>query len=162
MLLGFTTNAREDFGELLLLKDLCTIKNWSLQQAKAYYPDQRGPGEVGDAYRHVLASVISRKVVGRTMASSAGWVNELMRDVRNTNTPQDRFMDLHNNRVGRHSAYQRLIGATWKETAQKVKAFMDDESNRLLCDWGQFPPTKAEAKAVHQNRENRELYLVYE
>lgn len=145
----------------LLLRDLVEIRDWSLKRSKEYFPDQTGPGEIGDAYRHVLASVVSRKVVGRTVASSAGWVNELLRDVRNTNTPQDRFMDLHNNRVGRFSVYDRLIGTTWRETAIRVKAFMEDDQNALVCNWGALSPTKREAKAVHLNKENRELYLIY-
>ena len=149
------------FDVLFLLKDLVEIRDWSLAKSEAYFPGQTGPGEIGDAYRHVLASVISRKVVGRTVASSAGWVNELLRDVRNTNTPQDRFMDLHNNKVGRHTAYHRLIGSDWEETALNVKAFMKDENNALVCNWGTSPPIRRDAKAVHRNKENQELYLVY-
>lgn len=141
---------------------LKSIKSWSITQSKKYYPKQCGNGELGDAYRHVLASAVSRKLVGRAMASSAGWVNELLRDVKQTNTVRDRVMDLHNNRLGRVAYYSELYHQNLDSMAQRVHVFIENEEHQSLLNWGAQMPTKKEAMAVHRHSAQRNQYFIYE
>lgn len=150
-----------DLG-ILQLRSLLRIKNWSLDKARKYYPEQRANGERGDAYRHILASVVSRKLVGKPVASSAGWVNEMLRDVQGTNTPRDRFMDLHNNKLGRVVQYKALIHENTDSIALKVKSFIDDEANSELLPWGKEVPSRKEALAKHKSPELANRYFIYE
>jgi len=141
---------------------LVKIKNWSLEKTKEYYPQEQNSGERGDAYRHVLASVVSRKLVGKTVASSAGWINEMLRDVQGANTPRDRFMDLHNNKVGRVSQYHAFVHENLDTTALKVKGFIDDETHAEVFTWRKEPPSRKQARARHKSPELAGKYFLYE
>ena len=152
----------ESFGHgVIAIKKLLKIKQWSIAKENENFPGKMDGRQKGDAYRHVLASVLSRKIVGRSMASSSGFVNELLRDLRRTNTPRDRFMDLHNNRVGRVDAYDILVGKTNKETAQKVLDYLNTSGHLLLTNWGGTTPPKQQAKMVANAKLNRGKVIVY-
>jgi hypothetical protein len=148
-------------NETVMLKRLMKLKDWSIAKARAYFPGQMDGGEKGDAYRHVLASVLSRRLFGRTIASSSGVVNELMRDVRRTNKPRDRFMDLHNNRVGRVTCYHELIGQTADETAEKVLEFFNKPGNLRLMDWGGIPPDTKRARQESKEKAFAKKVILY-
>lgn len=155
------TDPRSD-GFVPAIKTLVAIKSWSKLQAQKYYPTQGENGELGDAYRHVLASVASRKMVGRSLASSAGWVNELVRDVAGSNTPHDRFMDLHNNKIGRVTYYTSLRAARLDSMALRVKRFIENDAHRKVLPWGTEAPIRREAMSVNRDPDYRAVYFVYE
>ena len=148
-------------NETVMLKRLLTLKDWSIAKARAYFPGQMDGGQKGDAYRHVLASVLCRRLFGRTIASTSGVVNELLRDVRRTNTPRDRYMDLHNNRVGRVTCYHELISKTDEETAEKVLEFFNTSGNLVLMDWGGIPPDTKRAKQESRQKAYAKKVILY-
>ncbi|MGB0430355.1 MAG: DUF6973 domain-containing protein [Bacteroidia bacterium] len=148
-------------SEFVALDHLISIKKWSIEKAKQYFAGQMGGGEKGDAYRHVLASVLSRKVLGKTIAANAGVVNELLRDLRKTNTPRDRFMDLHNNKVGRVTCYKDLIGKTDDETAQKVLDFFKQPGSLILMNWGGMPPDTKRARQESKEKAYATKVILY-
>lgn len=148
-------------NETVMLKRLLDLKDWSIEKARANFPGQMDGGEKGDAYRHVLASVLSRRLFGRTIASSSGVVNELMRDVRRTNTPRDRFMDLHNNRVGRVTCYHELIGNSADATAQKVLKFFNTSGNLVFMDWGGIPPDTKRSRKESKEKAFAKKVILY-
>ncbi|MFY0675042.1 MAG: hypothetical protein JXQ87_16695 [Bacteroidia bacterium] len=148
-------------NETIMFKRLLDLKDWSIDKARSHFPNQMGGGEKGDAYRHVLASVLSRKLFGRAIASSSGFVNELIRDVRKTNTPRDRFMDLHNNRVGRVTCYHELIGKTDEETANNVLEFFNESGNLVLMKWGGVLPDSKRAKKESRQKAYANQVILY-
>ncbi len=148
-------------NQIIEVDRLMDLKEWSIKKAKSYFPGQMGGGQKGDAYRHVLASVLSRKLFGSPIASSSGVVNELLRDVKRTNTPRDRFMDLHNNRVGRVTCYDELIGKTDHETAEKVFKFFNTPGNLVLMDWGGMPPDTKRAKQESKEKAYAKKVILY-
>lgn len=148
-------------NETIMLGRLLKLKDWSIEKARSHFPGQMDGGEKGDAYRHVLASVLSRRLFGRIIASSSGVVNELLRDVKRTNTPRDRFMDLHNNRVGRVTCYHKLIGKTAEETAEKVLEFFNTSGNLVLMDWGGIPPDTKRARQESKEKAYAKKVILY-
>jgi hypothetical protein len=97
-------------------------------------------GQKGDAFKHVYVSMQLRECLGKIMAWGVmvyyeeTHVNDFLGDTK---------MDYHNNKVGRknNGQYQLFLKdengfkGTHEDWAERVKSFVDTESNGQYFDW---------------------------
>lgn len=118
------------------------------KMAEYYYGEQTNSGMQGDAFRHIYVNVLLRSYVGE-------WVGHVVMDlfweIVKPNAPCDRYMDLHNNRIGRQTLYHDFVypeeGAQcnqvrdWLQWAEQVQQFVQDSANSHLPQWDKETPT---------------------
>lgn len=104
-------------------------------KANEYYNGQTGPGQIGDAYRHVAMNFLLRYYLGEAMAF-------LIMDVYYEGYynpdpyPCDTHMDLHNNAVGRHYKYNSFfVGDTWLNWLASIKDYINNSDNAAYKNW---------------------------
>lgn len=108
------------------------------QKAEFYFPENMGSGQKGDAFRHVFVSMHLRRYLGRMgsamVMSAYEYFNPNLLD-------RDRYMDLHNNRVGRGSKYWIMRGDyikhrnDWGRWALNASNFINNSKNGKDMDW---------------------------
>ena len=132
------------------------------KMAEYYYGEQTNSGMQGDAFRHIYVNVLLRSYVGE-------WVGHVVMDLFweliHPNAPCDRYMDLHNNRLGRQTMYNDFVYPSasnqcsqvrdWLQWAEHVQQFVQDSTNSHLPQWDQETPTfvvQPEAKKVNDTQ----------
>jgi len=110
----------------------------AIEKMNYYYPNSKSNGCKGDAFRHVFASMHLRRYLGR-LASAL--IMSSYEQVFPNPIKRDTYMDLHNNKLGRHKRYRKFRGHLfndshdWEKWAKNVKVFIDDDSNGVDMDW---------------------------
>ena len=118
------------------------------KMAAYYYGEQTNSGMQGDAFRHIYVNVLLRSYVGE-------WVSHVVMDIFwetiSPNAPCDRYMDLHNNILGRSTLYgdfvRPALGSqgneehSWLQWAEYVHQFVQDSVNSYRPQWNQETPT---------------------
>ena len=130
------------------------------QRAGEFYPGNTSAGERGDAFRHIFVSMHLRRYLTRVGAWAVMGAVEANRDLRRTNTPRDRQMDLHNNKIGRDTRYRQFRGRWWKDRRDwrrwsgRVKGFVDNTNNGFLMNWRSNEPDTQRARREANNVPN--------
>lgn len=102
-------------------------------KATNYYPNQTDAGKIGDAYRHILVNVLLRQSLTQPIAY---FIMDVYYENINPNAPCDRYMDWHNNYVGRRTKYSDFKNTNnWETWATNVKNYVDNSSNRVKMNW---------------------------
>lgn len=109
-------------------------------KAKEYYGSDVSAGKLGDAFKHTFVNVMLTSYLSEDIAKF------VMNDVWeqwHTNAPCDRYMDLHNNYIGRHARYMELHGTSddWRIWAENVYQFIQDTlENATYQTWSHETP----------------------
>lgn len=102
--------------------------------AQRYYGEKTKNGHRGDAFKHLLVNVLLHRYLGEAAATL---IMDVYWEGQGTNAPCDKYMDLHNNYVGRHARYHAFVdgGTDWESWARRVLVFIEDETNAVYQDW---------------------------
>lgn len=110
-----------------------------------YYGDATNNGRPGDAFKHIYVNVLLRTYVGE-------WLSHAIMDIfwewKSPNAPCDKYMDLHNNVIGRSSRYADFTAVEegcdasrhWLQWAEHVQHFITDSINGDLQAWDKETP----------------------
>ncbi|MCB0737404.1 MAG: hypothetical protein KDC92_07815 [Bacteroidetes bacterium] len=152
-----------------------TYRAWAAKKKSFYAANEKYKNDLEeykgmrqDAYRYILASTLSRKWTNRPWAAFVGLANEL----KNTsNTNADKYMDYHNNHVGRVTKYQDFKSGSHSDIQNTIKAWVDDFSSSTsqfvnmaqpVPDWNPNDPSKKSAQDYVNNKKYDKKYVVYE
>ncbi len=109
--------------------------------AQRYYGENSKNGHRGDAFKHMLVNVLLRRYVGEAAATL---IMDVYWEGRGSNAPCDKYMDLHNNYVGRHAHYHTFVADDdhdWEGWARRVLIFVEDTGNATFEPWDKSMPT---------------------
>jgi hypothetical protein len=125
-------------------------RNRAEDKTSQFYPNTKAPGQVGDAFRHVYVSMHLR----RYLTEVASYLIMSGYELLNNDVPRNDYMDLHNNKVGRHNKYSLFRGDywddfnNWEQWAVNVRNYVNNSSNRAFMLWDDpNSPTKAVAQS---------------
>lgn len=111
-----------------------------------YYGEATNNGRPGDAFKHIYVNVLLRTYVGE-------WLSHAIMDVfwewKSPNAPCDRYMDLHNNIIGRQTRYDDFTTIDtqcsdmryWLQWGENVQHFIQDSVNGDFQGWNKETPT---------------------
>lgn len=95
-------------------------------------------GTQNDAFKHIYVSMMLR----RYLTEPSAWaVMDLYWESANENKPCDKYMDLHNNYLGRHTKYWTFRGNWWSDMhkwqlwGERVRDFVNTTSNSAKKTW---------------------------
>ncbi len=115
---------------------LCKERAVSL--AKQHYGSDINCGKKGDAFKHLYISMMLRRYLSEDMSYM---IMDLFWENQGNNSPCDKYMDLHNNYVGRHTQYQQFRGSflkdmyNWESWANNIHQFVENEGNAIQKKW---------------------------
>lgn len=125
---------------------------WRVLQSKdraesktAEFYSNANDGRQGDAFRHIYVSVLLRRYITRIGADLVMSTYEVL----HPNDAKNKYMDLHNNKVGRHTQYWTFRGNyvkdkyKWELWATRAKNWINNTSNGLY-----FPNWRTESDAT--------------
>lgn len=110
-----------------------------------YYGDATNNGRPGDAFKHIYVNVLLRTYVGEWLAHA---IMDVFWEWKSPNAPCDKYMDLHNNIIGRSSRYNHFtavdqacnVNRHWLQWAEHVQHFITDSINGDLQAWDKETP----------------------
>ncbi len=104
------------------------------KQAKAYYGADTNAGKQGDAFKHMYVNMLLRAYTSEEIAK---FVMDDVWELWHVNAPCDRYMDLHNNQIGRTLRYWDFHQNTddWREWGNNVHQFVQDSTNASFKQW---------------------------
>jgi hypothetical protein len=116
----------------------------------------------GDAFRHVYVNMLLR----RYLTEVAAWfIMDVFWENYSQNAPRDKYMDLHNNYVGRHSKYALFRGDwandmyDWGLWGQRVRGYIfNASSNGSLKTWTTSTPTSTIKSEESNTSKSRYIY----
>ena len=103
-----------------------------------FYYDELAHGSKSDAFRHIFVSMHLRRYLGRAGSSMVMSSYEYLNPNPND---RDKYMDLHNNVIGRATKYWTFRGSylknryDWELWAHNTKKFIDNTNNGVNMDW---------------------------
>ena len=106
-----------------------------------YGKENSKDGHRGDAFKHLLVNVLLRRYVGEAAATL---IMDIYWEGCGSNAPCDKYMDLHNNHVGRHTQYHTFVAdenGDWEGWARRILIFVEDENNATFEAWDKSMPT---------------------
>ncbi len=119
-------------------------------------------GTQNDAFKHIYVSMMLR----RYLSEPAAWaIMDLYWENANENKPCDKYMDLHNNYLGRHSKYWTFRGHwlsdmhNWELWGERVKTFVNTSSNASKKTWT-LTTIESTVKA-ERNSTNKSNYIYW-
>ncbi len=157
-----TTFSSGGYGVVQVLR----AKRIAEQMAEKYYPDSTNAGQRGDAFRHVYVSVLLKKYLGRGGAWFIMGGVEFIQGVRGSNRPQDKYMDFHNNYLGRKVNYKLFVKKgednDWMTISKRVKKFIDDPKNGIRLSWKKNPPEKNKSAKKIASEVSEDKFIWYD
>lgn len=132
-------------------------KKRAIKKSEEFFPDETGPGQKGDAFRHLYVTTLLR----RSITQPGAWLVMGAVEVIQNNPPKDRQMDFHNNRVARKVKYREFLGESWESTAWKIWKWMESDKNSYQFEWGQRPPHTQKEGRQMLNEISLEKYVYY-
>ena len=126
--------------------------NRAYDKAQAYYSSVGEVGTTRDAFRHVYVNVLLRRYITGTLASLIMTSRENVAG----NPPRDKYMDLHNNYLGRSVRYSHFRGHwlydrwDWEKWGRRVRDYVNVSSNRYnISAWAVDPgPSSSSASST--------------
>ncbi len=127
------------------------------KQAKVYYGADTNAGKQGDAFKHMLVNVLLRAYTSEEIAT---FVMDDVWEQVHTNAPCDRYMDLHNNQIGRTLRYWDFHQNTddWTEWGKNVYLFVQDSTHSAFKQWDR---ETVQFKILHDLRSTPEEQYIY-
>ncbi len=127
------------------------------RQAKEYYGLDTNSGKQGDAFKHMYVNVLLRAY---TSSEIAAFVMDEVWEQWHVNAPCDRYMDLHNNQIGRTQRYWDFHQNTddWKEWGSNVHQFVQDSLNSSFKEWNK---ETAQFKVLYDSRNTPAEQYIY-
>ncbi len=127
------------------------------RQAKAFYGADTNSGKQGDAFKHMYVNVLLRAY---TSTEIAAFVMDEIWEQWHINAPCDRYMDLHNNQIGRNLRYWDFHQNTddWKEWGTNVHLFVQDSTNSSFKDWNR---ETVQFKILQDSRNTPETQYIF-
>lgn len=128
-----------------------------------YYGEATNNGRPGDAFKHIYVNVLLRTYIGE-------WLTHAIMDVfwewKNPNAPCDRYMDLHNNIIGRETRYADFTATDascddsrhWLQWAERVQYFIADSINGDFQIWDKETPSFIVEPAAEKVSELQYIY----
>lgn len=95
-------------------------------------------GTQNDAFKHIYVSMMLRRYLTELMSWA---VMDFYWENTSENKPCDKYMDLHNNYVGRHTKYSTFRGSFWSDMHKwelwgaRVRDFVNTTSNSVKKTW---------------------------
>lgn len=133
-------------------------KKRALEKESEFYPNPKS-GSKSDAFRHIYVNMLLRRYLTE---ASAWFIMDVFWEGRANNVPRDKYMDLHNNYVGRHTQYSLFRGNwandmyNWTLWADRVRYYISNEtSNGSLKTWTtgtSLSTIKSEEKSTSKHR----------
>ena len=125
---------------------------WRAVDAAANHYPNLEPGDTRrDAFRHTYLSVMLRRYCTSPIAKM---VTDLNEDLRDNNPAASKYMDLHNNDLGREVKYAHFRGRrfwdrwSWGVWSHRVRDYINDGNNGVFIGgWRQSAPTEENARA---------------
>jgi hypothetical protein len=113
-------------------------KERAVIKAQHYYGADTNCGKRGDAFKHLYVSMLLRRYLTE---NAAKLIMDIFWENAATNRPCDRFMDLHNNHVGRNTQYGTFRGSffedmyDWEQWGGNIHNFVDNNVNSVEENW---------------------------
>jgi hypothetical protein len=136
-------------------------KERAVSVAKEYYDDQISCGKKGDAFKHLYISMMLRRYLSEDLAYMT---MDLFWENQGNNSPCDKYMDLHNNYVGRHTQYNQFRGSflkdmyDWKSWSRNIHHFVENESNAIQKKWSKSQVEPFIAKDKETSNKDKYIY----
>ncbi len=126
-------------------------------QAKAYFGVDTNRGKRGDAFKHMYVNMLLRAYTSQEIAT---YVMDDVWEKVHVNTPADRYMDLHNNQIGRQLRYWNFHENTsdWRIWAENVYNFVQDSTQASFKHWNQQTPEFNVLYDVRQTPSKQYIY----
>ncbi len=126
-------------------------------QAQAYYGADTNAGKQGDAFKHMYVNVLLRAYTSKEIAK---FVMDDVWERWHVNAPCDRYMDLHNNQIGRTLRYWDFHQNTddWTEWAENVHLFVQDSTHSAFKLWDR---ETVQFKILHDLRQTPDEQYIY-
>lgn len=118
-----------------------------------------GAGSKGDAFRHIYVSVLLRRYITRVGADLVMSTYEVL----HPNEAKDKYMDLHNNKVGRHTQYWTFRGDyikdkyKWELWATRAKNWVNGNNYIYFQYW----ETASDATIILQEKNASDYKYIY-
>ncbi len=127
------------------------------KQAKAYYGADTNAGKQGDAFKHMYVNVLLRAYTSEEIAT---FVMDDVWEQWRVNAPCDRYMDLHNNQIGRTLRYWDFHQNTddWTEWGKNVYQFVQDSTHSAFKQWDR---ETVQFKILHDLRSTPDEQYIY-
>ncbi len=127
------------------------------KQAKAYYGADTNAGKQGDAFKHMYVNVLLRAYTSKEIAK---FVMDDVWERWHVNAVCDRYMDLHNNQIGRTLRYWDFHQNTddWTEWAENVHLFVQDSTHSAFKLWDR---ETMQFKILHDLRQTPDEQYIY-
>lgn len=112
--------------------------------AEYFYPGATSDGKLGDAYRHTLVNTLLRTYCGLPMTYL---IMDIYWEEMHPNAPCDKYMDLHNNVIGRRTHYADFVYSepsdtpSWMQWAEHIYTYIADSTNATFCAWDKETPS---------------------
>jgi hypothetical protein len=143
-------------------------KDRAVAKQNEFYPNRSDLKP--DAFRHIYVSMMLR----RYLTEPTSWLimDVYQENVKNwfnksgANNPCDKYMDYHNNYVGRHTKYDLFRGSWWRDMHKwelwgtRVRNFVDDSNNGVSKNWA--ADTDEETVKNDKNSTDKNKYIWYE
>lgn len=114
------------YNRALLCASRATSKTWQ------FYGEDTA-GKKCDAFKHSLVNVLLRRDLSRPMAYL---IMDVYWEGTHQNYPCDKYMDWHNNYVGRVTKYSSFrVTNNWETWAQNVRNYVNNNSNGVKKNW---------------------------
>ncbi len=111
----------------------------------------------GDVFRHILVNVMLRRYISRT---AAYMIMDVIYENLNINYPCHRYMDWHNNYVGRVTKYSTFrITNDWQIWSDKVYNYVDNDSNGVFKNWTISTPKRDVKREEKQVDDEKYIYI---
>ncbi len=120
-----------------------------------------GPGVKSDAFRHIYVSVLLRRYITRVGAHLVMNTYENL----NPNDAKNKYMDFHNNKVGRHTQYWTFRGKRikdrykWKLWATRARNWVNNSSNGLI--FGNWDTASDATIQSEENNASDYKYIIF-
>ncbi len=166
---NFTPDIHESFEQENILTSLMLAggpyalyrvllsKQRAERQAKMFYGADTNSGKQGDAFKHMYVNVLLRAYTSKEIAK---FVMDDVWELWHVNAPCDRYMDLHNNQIGRNLRYWDFHQNTndWKEWGKSVQQFVQDSVNSSFKEWDK---ETVQFKVLQDSRNTPETQYIF-
>lgn len=143
---------------------ICYDRTIEMQQRDDFYKNKTGM--LPDAFNHIYVSMMLRRYLSQPMAwliMDVGWENIISKN----EFPRDKYMDYHNNNVGRDTRYDLFRGKwladmhKWELWGTRVRDFVNDTiHNGVKMNW--LTTTDKETVKNERNSADKNKYIWYE
>ncbi|MBQ8223186.1 MAG: hypothetical protein IJZ87_07610 [Bacteroidales bacterium] len=135
-------------------------------KALSYYGESDGNGVIivksgtdGDAFKHVFVNVMLRRYLTQPLAYL---IMDVYYENANQNYPCDKYMDWHNNYVGRKTKYSTFrVGNNWETWGVNVRTYINNSSNAVYKNWTTTTPKRTVKNEEKKVDDKKYIYIGY-